>query len=134
MSKRLQITITDDLYVKLEEYCFDFKYEISELVRQIIREYIFKIPKGGSPAEIRSPKNFEDKKFEESEKLVEITDDWQKVNVGFCQNHFEKGKQYSLKTMRKEDENGDILWEKDICGKCEEKIRQEVADKGGKLF
>lgn len=55
-------------------------------------------------------------------------------HLGFCQLHFEKGKQYPLRRTKLEDFNGETVWEKDICQKCIEKTQKQVYNQGGRLY
>lgn len=136
MSKRIQIIVHDRLFKLIEQQCSEYGIGVSEYVRGLMIKEL-ESPKGGSLLNTGTPKNLEEVKIEElkeKEKLVEVPHKLEGVNVGFCQGHFEKGTQYELKKHRREDENGELLWEKDICEKCADKERLIIENRGGKLF
>ena len=57
-----------------------------------------------------------------------------RANMGFCENHYQKGVEYPLKMVSLEDSSGELLWTKRICPHCIKRLEGDIKRYGGKLI
>ena len=143
---KILLSIPDNLVKIIDEECVDEEYERSEYIRMCIRQHVFGDAKftGTDGTPISTPAESKDlPKFKWKESPSHPLDDGVDLEIestvppetktiqGWCQLHFEKGKNYPLRKVTWEDENGtEVIKDKFACPKC----IQGLEGKDGHLY
>lgn len=120
---RVNISIDDTLINDFDSYCDKFRYTRSELLSKLMRDVVYSVCK---PTVVVAPTV----NMPEMGTMAENTEDGTTpTKYGWCQLHFEKGKEYVLREVTWEDENGEKRIDKKLaCPKCIAKLEASVGN------
>lgn len=143
---RKNISLDDNLVKKVDEYCAENNYGLSELVAELLRHRIMgvdivKIPDEptqivGIPIEVvkNSPKtvHLEEQKLVEKKVYDELWEDWnfmpvkkERLDPGFCVEWHGKGVTRPLYEIKKFRVDGSLEKAGRYCRECVERMKKE---------
>lgn len=135
---RVNISIDDTLITDFDTYCDKYRYTRSELLSKLMRDVVYSVckPIVSTPQSVPArastvPVITEPITYGPSDDMSNLYTG--EENIGYCEEHFEKGKVYPRLNVQIEDPNGRVLGKKNMCNKCLDSYKNRIKESGGTI-
>lgn len=139
MAVKINISLSEELLQKMDEFCQKYDYERSEFVREAIRKRIHANPQATPPKTEIPPLEKSEVTEEEVANVVGNDDGGAALGTisqkkfDYCRTPFyghPKGKMYQLTTIQFDDPNGNVLYKGGACPGCIAQYKEQMKKEG----